>query len=95
MDTLRRDKRETKLRQNVEVAVERELRQAEQAQQRERLPGEKERLKEKWIESARRIDRSGMLPRIWKNERSNPVDAGQILGYFGGVNFDKNGKIIR
>ena len=74
------------------MAVERELRQTEKLEHRERRPGEKERLKKKWIESARRIDRDGKLAGIW-NPKKDKDKQESIKGYFRGVNI-KNGKII-
>lgn len=59
-----RDSKENTLRRNVETAVEREMRQIEQAQKRERLPGEKEKLRGKWEDSANRIDRT-KLNEVW------------------------------
>jgi hypothetical protein len=94
MDTVSKDAKQKKLRDNVEVAVEREMRQIEQTQCRERLPGEKESLKEKWIQGAQRIESSGKLAEVW-NPKALPGSEGTIQGYFAGVNFDKEGRIIR
>lgn len=93
---MERDKKETRLRNNVEMAVEREQRQIEQIENRERLPGEKEKRREKWLESANRVDKS-KLSEIWEPPQHKAISDSKRpeFGYFGGVNFDKNGKIIR
>lgn len=94
MDTVSKDEKQKKLREHVEVAVEREMRQIEQTQHRERLSGEKEGLRLKWVESAQRIDNSGKLAEVW-NPKPLPGSEGTVQGYFAGVNFDKEGRIIR
>lgn len=88
--------KESQLKNNVDMAVEREMRQIEEVQHRERQPGEKERLREKWERSAQRIDKSGKLAEIWNDKpEEETINNRPEFGYFSGVNFDKNGKIIR
>lgn len=74
------------------MSVERELRKIEQQEKRVRRPGEKEKLKQKWIEGANRVDKS-KLSEIWEDEKT--TDKGYVKGYFTGITFDENGRIIK
>lgn len=95
MNTFDRKEKESKLRQNVEVSTERELRQIEQREKRTRKPGEFEKLRKKWEKGARRVDET-MLSKVWNPKESGSENPKRPeFGYFGGVNFDKDGKIIK
>jgi len=59
-----RDAKEKRLRQNIEVAVEREMRQIEKLEHRTRKPGEVEQKRKKWEESANRIHKN-KLHEVW------------------------------
>ena len=96
MDTVSLDKKQKKLRDNIETSLESECRQIKSDEGRELKSGESEKLRQKWEEGATRITQSGKLAEVWNpkestgNENTRPE-----FGYFGGVQFDKNGKIIR
>lgn len=86
--------KEAKLKNNVDMAVEREMRQIEETQHRERQPGEKEQLREKWEQSAYRVEKK--LPEIWNDKPDKGTNEKRPeFGYFSGITIDKNGKIVR
>jgi hypothetical protein len=86
--------KESKLLQNVEVALEREVRQIKETQHRELAPGERDELRKKWEDSAQRIDSSGKLSEVWNAKPGTGQEKRHAFGYFGGVNFDPEGKIV-
>ena len=53
-----REKKEKRLRRNVDVATERTIRQREKRERRERKPGEWEKVRLEFVESAERIDKN-------------------------------------
>jgi len=91
MGFIMRSRKEQKLKNNVENAVEREMRDIERKERRERRAGEKDELRIKWEESARRVDRT-KLHEIWENQPESKVETGNIRGYYSGITF-KNGKV--
>jgi hypothetical protein len=84
--------KEKKLKNNVDMAVEREMRQIEEKEGREREPGELEQLRPKWEQSAQRAEKK--LPEIWNDKPETGSDKRPQLGYFSGVTIE-NGKVIR
>lgn len=59
-----REKKEQRLRRNIDVSTERAIRQIERSEKRERLPGEWEKMRLEFVESAERIDRE-KLNEVW------------------------------
>ncbi len=96
MDSVRFDKKQEKMRDNIDTSLERECRQIQSDEVRELKSGERDELRQKWEKGATRITNSGKLAEVWNpkasigKERDRPES-----GYFSGVQFDKNGKIIR
>lgn len=96
MDSISIDKKQKKLRDNIETSLERECRQIQSDEGRELKSGECEELRHKWKEGATRITNSGKLAEVWNPKESiGNENARPEFGYFSGVQFDKNGKIIR
>jgi len=94
MNTFDRKAKEKKLKRNIDVSTERELRQIEQRERRHRKPGEFDSLRRKWETGAKRVEKK--LPELWNPKESGKDDFKRpMFGYFGGVSFDKNGKIIK
>lgn len=96
MDTHDRLKKQNKLKQNVEVCTERQIRKEEEHKRRKLNASEKRKIRKSWEKSADRVDKT-KLSEVW-NPQSKGVDdfkRPEFGRYFGGVNFDKEGKIIQ
>ena len=89
--------KERKLKRNVEINTERAVRQYQDVERREIKPQEREEFRQMFEKSALDVDKNGTLDRIWNDQPGKASDISErpMFGYFGGVNFDKNGKIIR
>jgi hypothetical protein len=61
-----RDRKEERLRDNIDTAVERWKRSIEKNERRSIKPEEKQQMKKEFIESARRIDKT-KLHEVWNN----------------------------
>lgn len=87
--------KQKKLKDHVDMAVEREMRQIEEQEKRERRPGEVEKLREKWEQSAYRVE--AKLPEIWNDKPEVEKIRNEKrpeIGYFNGVTII-NGKIVK
>ena len=91
MDTFRTDKKIEKLKRNIDVSLEREVRQKEKLERRTIRSEERREMRKKWVQGAYRVEKK--LPEVW-NPKTD-VDKGTAKGYFGGVSFDNEGRIIR
>jgi hypothetical protein len=87
-----REEKESKIKEHLETALEREMRQIERKEKRTRRAGEKEKERQKWIDAAERVDKS-KLDEMWNDEPSED-SSGQAIGLFSGITF-KNGKIVK
>lgn len=84
--------KQKKLKNHVDMAVEREMRQIEEQEKRERRPGEIEELRGKWEQSAHRVETK--LPEIWNDKPETGNEKRPEIGYFSGVTII-NGKIVK
>ena len=91
MDTFRTDKKVEKLKRNIDVSLEREVRQKEQVEHRVIRSEERKEMRKKWVQGAYRVEKR--LPELWNPKKDE--DKGTTVGYFGGVSFDNEGRIIR
>jgi len=85
-----------KLKKNVEINAARSVRQWEK-DNRTKAPEKVKRDFRKVFQKSAASDEK-KLPGIWNKEKSNEVDTSnrpELGCYFGGVNFDKEGRIIR
>ena len=80
------------LKKNIDTCAEREARQVERVNNRTLKAKEKKELKKKWIKRAEHLD-DDMLHKVWYKEIDQTPDVGAIKGYFGGLNFDKDGNL--
>ena len=80
------------LKKNVDTCAEREIRQTEKINKRRLKSNEKKELKKKWLKRADHLD-DDMLHKVWNKESDQTPDVGVVRGYFGGLNFDKDGNL--
>jgi hypothetical protein len=92
MDTFNRRKKQEKLKRNIEVSLEREVRQVQETQRRKIGSEERKKMRKKWVQGAERVEKT-MLSKVW-NPKQDEDKPGKTKGYFGGLNFDKEGKIM-
>ena len=88
--------KERKLKRNVEVNTARAIKTEQESAKAELSLERKAELRKAFEDSAQRIDQSGKLVEVWNDPTSSEeVSARPSFGYFGGVNFDETGKIIK
>ena len=76
MDTFRTDQKIKKLKRNIDVSLEREVRQKEKVKRRTIRSEERQQMREKWVEGAKRVEKR--LPELW-NPKKDEARSSMIL----------------
>lgn len=82
-----------KLKKNVEINSARSIRQWEKDNKKGAPPSVKANFKKGFQKSAAKIE--SKLPYVWNDGKDNTPDNFKRRGFFGGVDFDKEGNILR
>lgn len=89
-----RSNKERQLKKNIELSKARAIQAAKETNQRELTAKEEQYFEDELMKAVPEAE--SKLPRIWNDKSVGKDDFKRPdLGFFGGVNFDKNGKIIR
>ena len=89
-----RANKERRLAKNVELNTARSVKAWEEETGKSATPEVKEEYRKMFVDSAERVDTR--LDSVWNSKSEGSDDFKRPdLGFFGGVDFDKNGRIIR